>query len=110
MACVPDAVAQGHDHRAENTQPLQEYAFHKLQGVLPQVNSVTSRCAAHLVDERAIRQRLGEMHARDFVRAVEIGERARHAQHAMIAARRQQTYLRFHRANVFREKRPEIVR
>ena len=29
------------------------------------------------------------MHAADFFGAVEIGERARHAQHAMIAARRE---------------------
>src|SRR6266704_3096392 len=42
-----------------------------------------------IVDEHAVGQRLGEMHAADLVGAVEIGERARHPQHAMIAARRE---------------------
>ena len=43
------------------------------------------RTAAH-VGQRAIGQGLGEMHAANRVGAVEIGERARHPQHAVIAA------------------------
>ena len=38
--------------------------------------------------KRAIGECLGEMDAADFVGAVEVGERAGHPQHAMIAARR----------------------
>ena len=45
--------------------------------------------APDLVGKRAIGQSLRQMHAADFVGAVEIGERARNAQHAMIAARRE---------------------
>ena len=37
-------------------------------------HTVASRRAPHLVDERAVGQRLGEMHAADFFGAVEIGE------------------------------------
>src|SRR5262245_65919211 len=40
-----------------------------------------------LIDERAVGQRLGEVHAAHFLDTVEIGERARHPQHAMIARR-----------------------
>ena len=58
------------------------------------------RRASDLVGERAIRQRLGEMHAADFVGAVEIGERARDPQHAMIAARREP-----HRVGGFAQQR-----
>ena len=46
------------------------------------------RRAAHVVGKRAVRQSLRQMHAADFLRAVEIGEGAGHAQHAVIAARR----------------------
>ena len=47
------------------------------------------RAGRDLVGERPVGQRLGEMHAADLLGAVEIGERARDAQHAMIAARRE---------------------
>src|ERR1700761_6047597 len=40
----------------------------------------------HFVRQRAIGQRFGEMDPADLVEAVEIGERARHPQHTMIAA------------------------
>src|SRR5215510_16146019 len=43
----------------------------------------------HLVGEGAIGQRLGEVHAADLLRVVEVGERARDPQHAVIAARGQ---------------------
>ena len=49
--------------------------------------TLRSCAASDLVGERAVGQRFGEVHAADFVCAIEIGERARHAQHAMIAAR-----------------------
>ena len=45
--------------------------------------------APHFVGQRAVGERLGEMHPADLVGAIEIGERARDPQHAMIAARRQ---------------------
>ena len=46
------------------------------------------RRAPHLVDQRAIRQRLGQMDAADFFGAIEIRQGARDTQNAMIAARR----------------------
>src|SRR6266571_3827295 len=49
--------------------------------------AASSRRAAYLVDQRPVRQRLGEVDATDVFRAVEVGERARDAQHAVIAAR-----------------------
>ena len=48
---------------------------------------VPLRRPAHIVGERPIGQRLGEMDAADLVGRVEIGERARDPQHAMVAAR-----------------------
>ena len=42
--------------------------------------------AANFVGQRPVGQRLGEVHAADFVGAVEVGERARHPQHPMVAA------------------------
>jgi hypothetical protein len=39
-----------------------------------------------IVGERAIRQGFGQMQPADFFGAIEVGERARDAQHAMIAA------------------------
>jgi hypothetical protein len=50
---------------------------------------VISRRAPQVFRQRAVRQRLGQMQAADFFRAVEVGEGAGDAQHAMIAARRQ---------------------
>ncbi len=50
---------------------------------------LVSRGAAHLVGQRPVGQGLGEMHAADLVGAVEIGERACHPQHPVIAARRE---------------------
>ena len=46
-------------------------------------------CAAQIFRERAIGQRLRQMQPADFLRAVEIGERAGDAEHAVIAARGQ---------------------
>jgi uncharacterized protein (DUF934 family) len=50
------------------------------------VPALRLRRAPDLVRERAVAQRLGEMHAPDLVRAVEVGERARDPQDAMVAA------------------------
>jgi hypothetical protein len=47
------------------------------------------RRPSDLIRKRAVGQRLGEMHAADFFRAVEVGERARNAEYAVIAARRE---------------------
>ena len=44
---------------------------------------------AHRVGKRAIGQGFREVDAADLFRALEIGQRARHLEHAMIAARRQ---------------------
>jgi hypothetical protein len=43
--------------------------------------------APDVISQRAIRQSFGQMQPADFFGAVEIGQRPRHAQHAMIAAR-----------------------
>jgi len=48
-----------------------------------------SRRAAQILRQRPIRQCFRQMQPADFVGSVEIGQRARDAQHAVIAARRQ---------------------
>ena len=45
-----------------------------------------SRRPPHIVSDKAVRQRFGEMNAGDLFAVIEIGERARDAQHAVIAA------------------------
>src|ERR1700716_1408583 len=47
-----------------------------------------SRRAPEIFGQRAVGQGFGQMRPADLVRAVEVGERAGDAQHAMIAARR----------------------
>ena len=44
-----------------------------------------SRRAPHIVGERAVGEGFGQMQAADLVGAVEVGKRARHPQHAVIA-------------------------
>lgn len=47
------------------------------------------RRTPQIVGQRAVRQRFGQMQPADFLRAIEIGQRAGDAQYAVIAARRQ---------------------
>jgi hypothetical protein len=53
------------------------------------VGQSRSRRASQILGQRAVGQSFGQMQPADFFRAVEIGQRAGDAQHAMIAARRQ---------------------
>src|SRR3954470_11798402 len=48
-----------------------------------------SRCAANFVRQRAVGQSFRKMYPADAVGAVEVRQRARDAQHAVIAARRE---------------------
>ena len=55
-------------------------------GVDHRSTPLVSRRPAHFVRKRTIGQRFGEMDAADLFRAVEVGERSCHPQHAVIAA------------------------
>jgi hypothetical protein len=45
--------------------------------------------ARRTVGQRAIRERFRDVHAANLVGAMEVGKRSRHAQHAVITARRE---------------------
>ena len=49
----------------------------------------TSSSSANVLRQRAVRQRFGQMQPPDFLGAVEIRQRPRHAQYAVITARGQ---------------------
>src|SRR5260370_36460751 len=80
---VADATAYG-------LRSVNKAGYRLVDAVRRRTNPSTgSGGSPDIVGERAVGQGFGEMQPADFLRAVEIGERAGDAQHAVIAARRQ---------------------